>query len=384
MLFSMILRQIHCTNLVTRFALSTVFAVVALFAFANATAFAQSAQQSENKELEPLKISLNLLAGLVLFLYGVSRLSESLKEVAGEKMREWLARFTTNRFAAVGTGTVATTLLDSSSVTIVMVIALVNAGLLTFTQSLGVIMGANVGTTISSQIFAFDLDEYSPLLLLAGFLLHVFSKSERWQQIGLAILSFGLIFFGLHRMGESVEPLQEYQPFLDWMKGLEQPVYGAIIGAVVTIVLQSSSATVGIAIALASQNLISLPAGIAVMLGAEIGTCADTLVASIGRSREAIRAGVFHLLFNIVTVTLGVIFVGQLTAFVVWMSGGAEIQRQIANAHMTFNILGVLLFIGFTSWIAQFLEWLIPGKKSKSKENNQSGGAAQTPTADVA
>lgn len=370
----MIQGQAHQTNLFRR--LCVVFVFLILFLFAETNTLAQSVQQSESKELEPLKIGLNLLAGLVLFLYGVSRLSESLKALAGERLKEWLAKFTTNRFAAVGTGTVATTLLDSSSVTIIMVIALVNAGLLTFAQSLGVIMGANIGTTISSQIYAFDLDEYSPILLLAGFLLYVFSKSERWQQIGLAVLSFGLIFFGLHRMGESVEPLRDYEPFLNWMKGLEQPIYGAIIGAAVTVILQSSSATVGIVIALATQNLISLPAGIAVMLGAEIGTCADTLIASVGRSREAIRAGVFHLLFNIITVTLGVIFVNQLTAFVVWVSNGAEIQRQIANAHLTFNILGVLLFIGFTPWIAQFLEQIIPSKKSAAKEDNQPNEAA--------
>jgi phosphate:Na+ symporter len=246
-----------------------------------------------------------------------------------------------------------------------MVIALVNAGLLTFTQSLGVIMGSNIGTTISSQIIALKLNQYAPVALAIGFGMYILLKQKKWKRIGKLIFSIGLIFFGLEVIGEAVKPLQQHQGFIDWMMRMEAPILGALVGAAFTIMVQSSSATLGVVITLAMQNLITLPAGIAIMLGAEIGTCADTLVASIGRSREAIRAGMFHLLFNIVTVTIGVIFAHPFTALVQSISPGAEVSRQIANAHVLFNVAGVALFIGFVPLVAKMLKWLIPEKSSK-------------------
>jgi phosphate:Na+ symporter len=281
-------------------------------------------------------------------------------------MKKILARFTTNRFAGVLTGTVATTLLDSSSVTIIMVIALVNAGLLSFTRSLGVIMGSNIGTTISSQIIALKLNEYAPIALVVGFGLHMLAKRKRWRRAGHVIFGIGLIFFGLDIMGKAVEPLQGHASFIGWMTRMEAPVLGALVGAVFTVMVQSSSATLGVIITLATQGLISLPAGIAMMLGAEIGTCADTLMATVGRSREAVRAGVFHLLFNVITVSIGVALAHPFTAFIQYISAGTHLSRQIANAHVLFNVAGVVLFIGFVTPVARVLQWLIPDKK-KSK-----------------
>lgn len=330
---------------------------------------AQDDEDSKSeRKLNVVQLVLGLVAGLVLFLYGVTRLSEVLKSLANKRMERLLAKFTTNRFAGVATGIAATTALDSSSVTIIMVIAIVNAGMMSFEQSLGVVMGSNIGTTISSQLYAFDIDEYAPVALLAGFLLYMLTKSERWQQVGLVVLGIGLIFFGLHLMGEAVKPLREYDPFTNWMQGMERPLMGALVGAAVTVILQSSSATLGIVIALASQNLVTLTAGLAMMLGAEIGTCADTLIASIGRSRDAVRVGLFHLLFNLTTVGLGLLLLCPFVALVGWVSGGAEVARQIANAHVLFNFAGVMLFIGFTGWIALFLRRLVPGNKSSSNE----------------
>lgn len=326
-------------------------------------------------KIKAFPIIMNMLAGLVLFLYGVSRLSEALKKVAGERMKNLLAKFTTNRFAGVLTGTAATTLLDSSSVTIIMVIALVNASLLTFSQSLGVIMGSNIGTTISSQIIALQINEYAPLALVIGFGLYFIGRSKKSKQIGLLIFAIGLIFFGLDVMGKAVEPLQKHEPFIKLMTHMENPLLGALMGAAFTVLIQSSSATLGIVIILASQNLISLPAGIALMLGAEIGTCADTLLATIGRSREAIRAGIFHLLFNLITVSIGVVFASQLATLVTYISGGAPISRQIAHAHVLFNVAGVALFIGFTPLLARALIWLIPDKRAEeqSAQSMQTG-----------
>ncbi len=316
--------------------------------------------------MDAFRLMLEAVAGLVLFLYGVSRLSESLQRVAGDRMKEILARCTKNPLAGVATGTVATTLLDSSSVTIIMVIALVNAGLLTFVQSLGVIMGANIGTTISSQIIAFRLNDYAPILLGAGFLLHFLPKKQRLKDTGLILFGVGLIFFGLDIIGEAAEPLKSYQPFTDWMTGLENPWWGVLAGAAFTVAIQSSSATLGIIIILAGQGLVPLPAGIAIMLGAEIGTCADTLVATVGRSREAVRAGIFHLLFNVATVLIGVSLVEGLAAAAAWLAPAGDVARQIANAHMLFNIGGVAVFIWFTPLFAKALQWLVPDRKPET------------------
>lgn len=312
--------------------------------------------------MDVFRMILEAVAGLVLFLYGVSRLSESLQRLAGDRMKSILSRFTRNPLAGVATGTVATTLLDSSSVTIIMVIALVNAGLLPFVQSLGVIMGANIGTTISSQIIAFRLNEYAAILLAAGFLMHFAGKRKKLKDAGLVVFGIGLIFFGLEIIGKAAEPLKSYQPFMDWMTGLRNPWWGVLVGAVFTVAVQSSSATLGIIIILASQGLVPLPAGVAIMLGAEIGTCADTLVATIGRSREAIRAGIFHLLFNIATVVIGVSLAEQLAGLAVRLAPEGDVARQIANAHMLFNVGGVFLFIWFTPLYARFLCWAIPEK----------------------
>lgn len=311
-------------------------------------------------------VVLGMVAGLALFLYGVSRLATGMRAVAGDGMRQFLARATTNRFAGVASGTAATAILDSSSVTIIMVIALVDAGLLSFVQSLGVILGANIGTTISSQIIALDIERYSPAVLAVGLLLHAFGRRESWRHAGIAIFGMGLVFFGLGQMGAAVAPLQESGRFVEWMARLESPLVGVAAGALTTVVIQSSSATVGIAITLASQGLLTLPAGVAVMLGAEIGTCADTLFATLGRSREALRAGVFHLLFNVASVAVGIALLEPLVSLA-RVSGG-DPARQIANAHVAFNVAGVLAVILALTPIARGLERLLPARPPGATE----------------
>lgn len=320
-----------------------------------------------------LHVALALLAGVVIFLYGVTRLSEGVKALAGDRMRQLIARFTNNRLAGVATGTVATTVLDSSSITIIMTIALVNAGALSFAQSLGVILGANIGTTISSQLIAFDVDQFAPVVLLLGFVLHVAGRSDAQKHAGLAVLGVGLIFFGLHEMGEAVEPLKRHEPLIDFLARMENPLLGVAAGAAFTVVIQSSSATLAMVITLASQGLLSLPAGVAIMLGAEIGTCADTLLATIGRSREAVRAGVFHLGFNVVTVLAGVALAPELAELAQRLAPGAGIARHVANAHLLFNALGVAAVLGPLPYIARALERIIPTRRAPA------AGAPPTP-----
>lgn len=304
-----------------------------------------------------------ILAGLFLFLYALNKLSEGLKEISGDKMKRVLDRFTKNLFSGILTGTVATMLLDSSSAVIIMTIALVSAGALQFRQAMGIVMGANIGTTLSSQIFALNVSEYCAVPLAAGFLLMVLHKSKFYKDIGTVLFSFGLIFFGLFTMEEAVTPLRKSEYFVSWMQSLDTTWKGVSTGAFVTLVIQSSSATVGMVITLAAKGMITLKGGIAVMLGAELGTCSDTLLATIGRSRPAIRTGLFHLIFNIITIFLGVLSVDYFTNLILTVSGNAPIAQQVANAHMLFNTLGVIVMIPFVSLLERMMNKLVPDKK---------------------
>ncbi len=265
---------------------------------AQAPAISQKAetapQKSEGQKevIDFFGMAMGAVAGLVLFIYGVTRLAEGLEEISSDRMKSLLSKFTTNRFAGVLTGAVATTLLESSSVTIIMVIAMVSAGVLTFVQSLGVVLGSNIGTAVGAQIIALNIEKYVPILMLSGLLLLFLGKKQTLKNLGIILLGFGLMFYGLEAIDEAMKPFRNYQPFIDLMQTFAtNPLLGALVGAIFTVIIQSSSATVAIVVTLAGSGLISLPAGIAIMLGAEVGTCADTLVATIGRGRAALRTG---------------------------------------------------------------------------------------------
>jgi phosphate:Na+ symporter len=275
--------------------------------------------------------------------------------------------FYQKRFTAILTGIVITTILDSSSAVIIMTIVLVNAGALTFRQSMGIVMGANIGTTFSSQLIALDIGQYSPIPIFIGLVLSLFSKSERISKAGKVVLFFGILFFGLYTMERAVEPLKDDPAFLTWMEKLENPLRGTAIGALVTLVIQSSSAMVGMVITLAKKGLINLGGGIAVMIGAELGTCSDTLLATIRSDRQAIKTGIFHLLFNIVSITIGLLIFPLFISFIQQISGTASIEQKIANAHMIFNTAGVLIFIPLVPVIERLLNRLIPAKKQNLK-----------------
>lgn len=303
-----------------------------------------------------------ITTGLILFLYALNRLAQGLKDLSGNRMQEFLNRFTSNLFKGILSGIIVTVLLDSSSVVIIMTIALVNAGALRFRQAMGVVMGANIGTTFSSQIFAFNVGEYAAIPILAGFVLMFFARKPFYNNLGKVIFSFGLLFFGLFTMEEAVEPLKDSNYFVSWLQSLENPWKGMLVGTIATVVLQSSSATVGMVIGLTGQGLMSVAAGIAVMLGAELGTCADTLIASVGRTRTAIKTGLFHLLFNTVTIFLGLLLLQPFMRLVLSISGGASLPQTIANAHMLFNGLGVLLMLPFVGAFEALLNRLVPDR----------------------
>jgi len=322
--------------------------------------------------LELLPLLMGLLGGLALFLFGLGQMSKALKIVAGDRLKLLLGRLTSHRLAGLATGAFVTAVIQSSSVTTVLVVGFVSAGLMTLTQSVAVIMGANVGATLTTQIIAFPITRYSLLLVAAGFALSLTGRNRgSRRQEGEALMGLGLIFFGMGLMGDAMAPLRSFPPFLDAMVRLEDPWLGILAGAVFTALVQSSSATSGIVIVLAGQGLLSLPAGIALVLGANVGTCVTALLAAIGKSREALRAAVVHVLFNLLGVVLWVGFIGSLAELVVAISPtspqlvgtarlAAEAPRQIANAHTLFNVANALLLIGFSPLFARASHWLVP------------------------
>ena len=316
-------------------------------------------------------MGMKLFGGLALFLFGMEQMADALKAVAGERMKLILAKLTTNRFMGAVTGAFVTAIIQSSSVTTVLVVGFITAGLMSLAQSVGVIMGANIGTTITAQIVAFKVTKAALLMVGVGFSMLFASKQERTKQYGAMLMGLGLVFFGMSVMSDAMKPLRSFQPFLDLMIHMENPIVGILIAAAFTGLIQSSSATTGIVIVMASQGFITLPAGIALAFGANIGTCVTAMLAAIGKPREAVRAAVVHVFFNVGGVLLWIMFIPQLAEFVAWLSPvhpeldgitklGAETPRQIANAHTIFNIANTVIFIGFTTQIARLVEKLIP------------------------
>ena len=324
-------------------------------------------------------MGMTLFGGLALFLFGMEQMATSLKAVAGDRMKLILARLTDNRIMGAVTGAFVTAVIQSSSVTTVLVVGFISAGLMTFAQSVGVIMGANVGTTITAQIVAFKVTKAALLMIGVGFSMLFFSKNDRIKQYGTMLMGLGLVFFGMSIMSDAMKPLRSYQPFLDLMIQMENPFTGILVAAAFTGLIQSSSATTGIVIVMATQGFITLPAGIALSFGANIGTCVTAILASIGKPREAIRAATVHVFFNVAGVVLWFYFIPQLADLVVSLSPAhpeltgierlaAETPRQIANAHTIFNIVNTLVFIGFSTQIAHLIERLLPERPTELEE----------------
>jgi len=319
------------------------------------------------------QMAVQLAGGLALFLFGIDQMSDALKAVAGDRMRTILGRLTTNRFMGAFAGAFVTAVVNSSSVTTVLVIGFTTAGLMSFAQSIGVILGANIGSTVTAQIVAFKVTKAALLMVALGFGFLFISKNDKLRHYGSALMGLGLVFFGMNIMSDAMQPLRSYEPFLDLMITMENPFIGILIAAAFTALIQSSGATTAIVIVLAAQGFITLSAGIALVFGANIGTCATAMLAAIGKPREALRAAVMHVLFNIAGVLLWFGFIDQLAAIVTTLSPShpelsgaqrlaAEAPRQIANAHTIFNVANTFVFIWFTTLIARFLEWLVPDK----------------------
>ena len=323
--------------------------------------------------LDWAQMLIQLAGGLALFLFGMDQMGESLKVVAGDKMRQILGKLTTNRLMGLVTGTLVTAIIQSSSVTTVMLVGFVTANLMSLSQAIGVILGADIGTTITAQIVAFPIKKYALLLVATGFLMTLTGKREDIRQYGILVMGLGLIFFGMAVMSEAMKPLRTYEPFIALMQNVSNPLVGILVSTAFTALVQSSSATMGIVIVLASQGLISLEGGIALALGANIGTCATAGLAAIGKPREAVRVAVAHVTFKIAGVLLIVWFIPPFADLVRNISPvsehlagmdrlAADTPRQVANAHTLFNVGIGFLFLPLAGVFARFCEWVVPDR----------------------
>ena len=309
-----------------------------------------------------------LLGGLGIFLMGMDMAGDGLKEAAGDRMKGLLSALTTNRFAGVTVGAVVTGILQSSSVTTVMLVGFVSASMMTLVQAIGVMMGAKIGTTITAQIIAFKVSKYSLLFVAAGFLMQMVGRKKALRQAGTIVLGFGLIFFGLAIMSDAMRPLRSVAAFTEMLVSLgDQPLLGIFLAIAFTAIVQSSSATIGIVVALCSGGLLSLEAGLPLAFGAHIGTCATALLSSISMPREGKQLAVAHLVYSVVGVAIAFPFLGFFVDGARWLSeamGSESVARQVANGHTIFTIASALVFMPLIKQIEWASKKIMPSAKT--------------------
>ncbi|OUP84487.1 UNVERIFIED_ORG: Na/Pi-cotransporter [Lacrimispora saccharolytica] len=306
---------------------------------------------------------LGLLGGLALFLYGMQMMSAGLEDAAGNRMKQILERLTANRFLGVAVGAGITAVIQSSSATTVMVVGFVNSGMMTLKQAVWIIMGANIGTTITGQLIALDVGALAPLFAFVGVVFIVFVKKVIFHHYGQIIAGLGILFIGMEMMSSAMMPLRDSAAFVDLVSNFSNPFIGILAGAVFTALIQSSSASVGILQALAVSGVIGLPTAVYVLFGQNIGTCITAVLASIGTSRNAKRTTVIHLMFNIIGTALftAVCMATPLTAFMVSLTPDNP-AAQIANMHTLFNIVTTLLLLPFGTYLAELATKILPDR----------------------
>lgn len=315
---------------------------------------------------------LALLGGLALFLYGMQMMSGGLEAAAGNRMKAVLEKLTSNRIKGVLVGAVITAVIQSSSATTVMVVGFVNSGLMSLTQAIWIIMGANIGTTITGQLIALDISAIAPFIAFAGVVFVVFTKNEKLHHIGEIIAGLGVLFIGMDMMGNAMEPLQQSESFRQIMTQFENPFFGILAGAVFTAIIQSSSASVGILQALAGSGMIGLSGAVYVLFGQNIGTCITAVLASIGTKINAKRTTLIHLMFNMFG-TIVFTMICMFTPFVSLMEALVPNNpvAQIANVHTIFNIVTTLLLLPAGTCLGKIAEKLLPEKQSEEEEKMQ-------------
>lgn len=329
-------------------------------------------------EIAFFSMSVGLLGGLAIFLFGMETMSDALKRVAGTKVKNLLAKLTTNRFSGMLSGAGLTAVIQSSSVTTVLVVGFISAGLMTLPQAVGVIMGANIGTTMTAQIIAFKVTQAALGMVGVGFMMFFASKKESVKQYGNMIFGLGLIFLGMNLMSDAMAPLRSYEPFINLMAQMDNALLAILIAALFTALVQSSSATTGIVIVMAAQGFIPLETGIALSMGANIGTCVTAILASIGKGREALQTSTVHVLFNVIGVIIWLPLISYLGQGSIAISPlhpeldgierlAAEIPRQIANANTLFNVLNTVIMLPFAGAFVWAVRKLIPPEANDKK-----------------
>ncbi|KEI95447.1 sodium-dependent phosphate transporter [Clostridium botulinum A2B7 92] len=311
-----------------------------------------------------------LIGGLGLFIYGMNLMGDGLQNVAGERVKVFFEKVTSNPIKGVLTGVVVTGVIQSSSATTVMVVGFVNAGLMTLTQAAGVIMGANIGTTVTGQLVAFNVTAGAPLFVGVGTAIVLFAKKKKTKEIGNIILGFGILFMGMEIMKEAMAPLGQSEAFKSLALSLSHNVFlGIVVGMGMTAIVQSSSATIGILIALSSNGVLPLSAALPILFGDNIGTCVTALLASIGASKNARKAALFHLTFNVIGTVIFAFILVPLTPFVRVVTNltPGDVGRQIANAHTIFNLVNTFIQIWFIKYIVAFVNKMIPGSDPYEK-----------------
>lgn len=314
------------------------------------------------------------MGGLGLFLFGMKLMSDGLEQVAGARMRSILEFFTKNRFVGMLVGIVFTGIVQSSSATTVMVVSFVNSGLMNLYQAAGVILGANIGTTVTGQLIAFNLSDIAPLFVIIGVVMFMFCKKQNLKKIGAVLLGFGILFMGLSTMSDAMSSLKESAQIQQLLQSLTSPLAAIFVGFLVTAVLQSSSATVGIVILMANQGMLAFSICPFLILGCNMGSCVSALLASLGGKKDAKRAAWIHFLFNIIGSTI--IFVILLFALdplveIYMRISGGNPGRAVANAHTSIKIMEVLLLFPFMTWVVKATYKIIPGEDAGMQDEYQ-------------
>lgn len=310
---------------------------------------------------------LTMAGGLGLFLFGMELMSDSIEKVAGAKLRRILEIFTTNRFMGMIVGIIFTGIIQSSSACTVMVVSFVNSGLMNLYQAAGVILGANIGTTITSQLVSFNLSKIAPLILLVGVVVMMFTKKEKVRKVAEVVVGFGILFVGLSTMSQAMANMKNEPQVVNLLMSLKNPFLATLMGFALTAVIQSSSVTVSIVLLLANQDLLPLPITLYIILGCNIGACATAMLASMTGKKDAKRAALIHLLFNIIgTVIIYIaLFVAGDQIVELIKSISADNGRFVANAHTMIKIAQVIMLFPFTGWLVKMTYLIVPGEDQK-------------------
>lgn len=312
------------------------------------------------------EIGLGILSGLGLFLYGMTLMGAGLEKAAGERLKRIIELLTSNRFMGVLVGTFVTGIIQSSSATTVMVVGFVNAGIMKLTQAIGVIMGANIGTTVTAQLVSFNLEKMAPVAVGIGMIIYLFASKEKTKHLAEILIGFGILFIGMEYLKDAVKPLREVQAFKDMLVNFgHNPFLGILMGFGITVLVQSSSASIGMLLALASQGLLPIESAMAILYGDNIGTCTTALISSIGASKNGKRAAIMHLSFNVIGTILFAFVLGKPIQLLVQHLDPNDVSRQIANAHTFFNFANVIIQFPFAMLLVKLAMIIIPDKEGE-------------------